>query len=63
VQYNQNKMEGKQMTKPRYQKVISLNEKDAALVSELNKQGVKTVDIFRAGLFVWKKEVAGKIEN
>jgi len=38
------------MNKPRFQTSLSLSKEDADLVSKLNKKGIRTIDIFRAGI-------------
>jgi len=50
------------MTKPNFQRVISLTTEENQFVEELKIQGVKIVDIFRKGLKSYNKE-EGKINE
>jgi len=43
--------------KPRYQRIISLNEEDQKKIDKLQAKGIKVVDIFRKGMESYCKEV------
>lgn len=44
------------MNKPSYQHVINLTQDEEILLEKLVKNGVKIIDVFRAGLEIKKKE-------
>jgi hypothetical protein len=46
------------MSKPYYQKVISLSEVDHDKLKALNDKGVKNIEVFRAGMELYRKKLS-----
>lgn len=51
------------MTQPRYQRFIALSKSDNARAENLQKKGIRIVDIFRAGMEEMEKKEKGETDE